>query len=219
MNGVSSRSAAMRTSWPANRSEALRSSAPGHEPGLGEDLEAVADPEHEPAVRRERRDRAHDRAEPGDDPGPHVVAVGEAARAGRPRRPRRGVACSCHRATGSAPARARAWSVSRSQLLPGKTTTPIRTRHAQPAPAGGADGRRGGPERLDRVGLDERVRQQLGGEPVDDRPGRRLVGGVDGQLDPPSDPDVVDAVDPEVAEAALDRPTLRDRGCRAWGSR
>ena len=51
-----------------------------HETGLGEDLEAVADAQHEPAVGRERADRAHDRAEPGDDAGPDVVAVGEAAR-------------------------------------------------------------------------------------------------------------------------------------------
>ena len=36
-----------------------------------------------------------------------------------------------------------------------------------------------------------------------------LVGRVDRQLDPPADPHVADALDPEVAEAALDRPTLR----------
>ena len=32
MNGVSSRSGAIATSWPANRSDALRSSAPGTSP-------------------------------------------------------------------------------------------------------------------------------------------------------------------------------------------
>ena len=52
---------------------------PGDEARLGQHLEAVADPEHEPAVRGEPGHRPHDRAEPGDDPGPHVVAVGEAA--------------------------------------------------------------------------------------------------------------------------------------------
>ena len=54
------------------------------------------------------------------------------------------------------------------------------------------------------------------GQPLDDRAGRRLVRRLDGQLDPPADPDVADPVDPEVAEAALDRATLRDRGCPAW---
>ena len=57
----------------------MRSSAPGHEAGLGQHLEAVADPEDEPAVRGERRHGAHHRAEPGDHAGPQVVAVGEAA--------------------------------------------------------------------------------------------------------------------------------------------
>ena len=51
-----------------------------HETGLREDLEAVADAQHEPAVGRERAHGAHDRAEPGDDSGPDVVAVGEATR-------------------------------------------------------------------------------------------------------------------------------------------
>ena len=51
-----------------------------HQAGLGEDLEAVADPEHQPAVAGERRHGAHDRAEPRDDAGPQVVAVREAAR-------------------------------------------------------------------------------------------------------------------------------------------
>ena len=88
-------------------------------------------------------------------------------------------------------------------------------RHAQPSPAPAADGGRRRAERLDREDLDQRVRQQLGGEPLDDRPGRRLVVGVDGQLDPPADADVADPLDPEVAEAALDRPTLRVEDARA----
>ena len=50
-----------------------------HEAGLGEDLEAVADAQDEAALRGERRDAAHHRAEPGDDAGADVVAVGEAA--------------------------------------------------------------------------------------------------------------------------------------------
>ena len=54
------------------------------------------------------------------------------------------------------------------------------------------------------------------GQPLDDGARRGLVGRVDGQLDAPADAHVADALDPEVAEAALDRPALRDRGCRAW---
>ena len=36
-------------------------------------------PRTRPPLGREVRDRPHDRAEPGDDPGPHVVAVREPA--------------------------------------------------------------------------------------------------------------------------------------------
>ncbi len=49
----------------------------GHEAGLGEHLEAVADPEHETALGGERADGTHHRAEPGDDTSPDVIAVGE----------------------------------------------------------------------------------------------------------------------------------------------
>src|SRR6185503_8087423 len=124
-------------------------------------------------------------------------------------------ACSCHRTTGSAPASSSAWTVSRSQLLPGKTTTPIRT-GISVVPRPDTHGRRCGCDRLDRVGLDERVREQLPGETLDDRPGFRLVRRVHGQLRSPADPDGTDALDPEVAEAALDRPALRveDPGLR-----
>src|SRR6185503_9159228 len=82
-------------------------------------------------------------------------------------------ACSCHRTTGSAPASSSAWTVSRSQLLPGKTTTPMRT-GISVLPCPDADGRRCPSDRLDRVGLDKRVRQQLPGEALDDRAGCRL---------------------------------------------
>ena len=72
-------------------------------------------------------------------------------------------------------------------------------------------------ERLDVVRLDQRVRQELARQPLDDRPRRRLVGRRHGQLDPPPDADAGHAVDPEVAEAALDGPALRieDAGLRA----
>ena len=110
-----------------------------------------------------------------------------------------------------------------SRFEPGKTTTPIRTltrrvpRRSRGRRRRRADERRRRPERLDLVRLDQRVREQLARQPLDDRPGRGLVGRRDRQLDPPADPDVADPVDPEVAEAALDGPALRveDPGLRA----
>ena len=95
--------------------------------------------------------------------------------------------------------------MSRSQLLPGKTTTPTRTaiRRAPPpiddAPA----------DRLDRVRLDERVREQLGRQALDDRARGGLVGGLDRQLHAATDADGADALDPEVPQAALHGPPLR----------
>ena len=47
---------------------------------LRQHLEAVADPEDEPAVVGEGRHGTHHRAEPGDHAGAEVVAIGEAAR-------------------------------------------------------------------------------------------------------------------------------------------
>src|SRR6476646_10268305 len=117
-------------------------------------------------------------------------------------------ASSCHSTPGSAPASSSAWTVSRSQLLPGKTTTPMRTGiSALPCPD--PDGRRGRAQGLDGEDLDQRVRQELAGKPLDGRARRCLVVGFDGQLDPPSDTDAGDPLDPEMAEAALDRPTRR----------
>ena len=49
------------------------------QPGLAEDLEAVADAEHESALLREVRDRLHRRREPCDCAAAQVVAVREAA--------------------------------------------------------------------------------------------------------------------------------------------
>ena len=53
-----------------------------HEPGLGEHLEAVADPEDQAPLAGERGHGPHHGAEAGDDAGPDVVAEREAARAG-----------------------------------------------------------------------------------------------------------------------------------------
>ena len=49
------------------------------QPRLGEDLEAVADSEHEAAVAGELGDRLHDRREARDRAAAEVVAVGEPA--------------------------------------------------------------------------------------------------------------------------------------------
>ena len=58
MNGVSSRSGGDRDlAATTKRRPRLRSSAPGSEAGLGQDLEAVADPEDEAAVARRSRRR------------------------------------------------------------------------------------------------------------------------------------------------------------------
>ena len=50
VNGVSSRSAAIVDVAAEEPQRPVAQQRPGHEPGLGEDLEAVADPEHEPAL-------------------------------------------------------------------------------------------------------------------------------------------------------------------------
>ena len=54
--------------------------------GFAQDLEAVADAEHRPAVPGERVDRGHDRREAGDRTRAQVVAVGEATRQDERRR-------------------------------------------------------------------------------------------------------------------------------------
>ena len=59
----------------------------GQQPGLEQDLEAVADAEHRSTPARELGHRRHDRREPRDGAGAQVVAVREAA--GQDRRRRR----------------------------------------------------------------------------------------------------------------------------------
>ena len=106
--------------------------------------------------------------------------------------------------------RRRALSASRSQLEPGKTTTPMRAVTRPPLPRR----RAAAPSVLDLERLDQRVRQQLAGQPLHDRPRRRLVRGVDRELDPPPDADADDALDAEVRQAALDGPALRVEDAR-----
>ena len=51
----------------------------GQQAGFAQDLEAVADAEHEPAARGVGPHRVHDTGPPGDGAAAQVVAVGEAA--------------------------------------------------------------------------------------------------------------------------------------------
>ena len=51
----------------------------GEQAGFGQDLEAVADAEHEPAIGGELLDGLHDGREFGDRPAAQVVAIGEAS--------------------------------------------------------------------------------------------------------------------------------------------
>ena len=104
-------------------------------------------------------DGPHDRAEPGDHAGPEVVAVGEAARQDDRRRRRRATPA---RATGRParrrPARGRGPRRGRS-CCPGRRRPRSGRVIAGARPA--ATERRRAAERLDRVGLDQRVRQEL----------------------------------------------------------
>ena len=58
----------------------VRQQRPGQQPGLAQNLEAVADPEHDPAGPRELCDLLHHRREPRDRASAQVVAVREASR-------------------------------------------------------------------------------------------------------------------------------------------
>ena len=63
---------------PADESEgAVRAQNSWEKACLAEDLEAVADPEHRPALTREGRYGGHDGSEPGDGAAAEVVTVGE----------------------------------------------------------------------------------------------------------------------------------------------
>ena len=64
------------------------------------------------------------------------------------------------------------------------------------------------PEQLDPVRLDERVREQLRGEPLDDRPGGRLVRRGHRELDAATHPDAGHPLDAQMRQAALHRTTL-----------
>ena len=200
MNGERSCCAAIATSRDDEAQRAVAQQGARNEPGLREHLEAVADPEHETAIRGERRDGTHDRREPGDDAGAEVVAVGEPAgqddgrdtvevgllvpeldglRAGEPQAMDRvGVA--------------------------------VRAREDNDAdPDGHAGTPAGRAQALDLELLDQRVAEQLVGESLDHGPGARLVSRLDRQLDASPDPHVAHRAHVEVRQALLHRAALR----------
>src|SRR5437016_10240246 len=51
----------------------------GQEPGFEQDLKAVTDAQHHPAMVGKMLHRPHDRREPGDGPGPQIIAVRKSA--------------------------------------------------------------------------------------------------------------------------------------------
>ena len=63
-----------------NFSAALRISTPGSSPRFAQDLKAVADAEHQPAIGRELAHRIHDRRAAGNRAAAQIVAVGKPAR-------------------------------------------------------------------------------------------------------------------------------------------
>ncbi len=180
----------------------------GQEMRLGQDLEAVADPEDEPAIGGERGHGAHHRAEPGDHAGPQVVAVGEAARQDHP-----GDAVEGRRLV---PQDDRLGAGDLERVDGIDVAVRAREQH-DPDP----DGHAGAPTIDEAAPISSTTYDSMSGfdrssdgEPLDRRPGGRRVVGGDRQLDPPADPDGGDALDPEVAEAALDRPALRVEDAR-----
>ncbi len=169
----------------------------GQQPGLGQDLEPVADPEHQPATLRVVAHGAHDRAEAGDRAGAQVVAVGEAAgqddRVG---------------ATQLGRSRARAAPLRRPRAAPRATR---RGRSSNP----GRRRRRPSTQYLDRPLLDEWIGQEVRRQPLDDRRGRRLpISASTVELDPPPDANVMHASRPELRQGRSRLPGPADRGCR-----
>ena len=164
VNGVSSRSATTRTSRPRKRSARLRSSAPGTSPASASTWKPLQIPSTSPPSRGEGRDGAHDRAEPRDHARAQVVAVREAA--------------GQHDRGGA---------VERALLVPqrhrlGARELEAAQRVAVAVRARGRRRRRSGSSRRPRLAdvagavqrsiverLDQRVREQLARQPLDDR--------------------------------------------------
>ena len=99
---------------------------PGQQPGLGEHLEAVADPTTGPPSAACVAHRVHDRREAGDGARAGGSRRGRSRRGRRPRRRRPTMRSPCHRSSASPPSASIASTASSSQFEPGKMTTPTR---------------------------------------------------------------------------------------------
>src|SRR5579862_8442428 len=64
----------------AELERAIADQRSGEKSRLAEDLEAVANAEHEPAICRKSLHLLHDGAEPGDGAGAQIISIAEAAR-------------------------------------------------------------------------------------------------------------------------------------------
>ena len=91
---------------------------------LAQDLEPVANAEHEATLRRKGPHRVHDRRAGRDCAATQIVAVGKAARHHREIGTGGNAVSACHTMTGSRPdTRRNVRAMSRSRLMPGKTMT------------------------------------------------------------------------------------------------
>ena len=186
-----------------------------HEPGLGEHLEPVADAEDEAALGREGRDGPHDRAEPGDDARAEVVPVREATGQDHRRH-----------------------ALERRLLVPehdrlGPDEVERRDRVAIAVAAredddADADAHQSDPLAAptsdDAAPIDSIAYASMSGFDSSSEASRstmaraaRLVVRIDRQLDAAPDAHGAHALDPEVAEAALDRATLGIEDARLGG--
>ena len=164
-------------------------------------------------------DGAHHRAEPGDDARPAGSRRRRSRRAGSTAATPSSEACLVPQLDrlGAGPGE----RVERVAIAVAarEDDDPDADRHAwrSPAVAGWHRGRRRrARDRFDGVRLDQRVRQQLAGQALDDGARRGLVGRLDGQLDPPADADGADAARCRGGRGCPRPPGPAGRGCRAW---
>ena len=131
---MSSARRAAPTSRQTKLSDAFARRTPGQQAGLGEDLEAVADAEHEPARVGERADRAHDGRGSCDGAAAEVVAEREPAGRTTAAVPSGSSSSACQ--TRGAERR----DASGRAVRPGRRSSPGRRRPRLPAEASGSSG-------------------------------------------------------------------------------
>ena len=202
MNGVSSRSAAIGTSRPRNRSPRLRSSAPGTSPASARTWNPLQIPSTSPPSSANAATERITGVNRAITPGPQVVAVGEAARQDdrRDAIERRLLVPQRH-GLGAGPLQ----RVERVAVA----VAPREDDDADPHAHAGT------PVADDAAPIDSIAYASMSGLASSSPASRSTTasaaassGGVDRQLDASPDADRADALDPEVAEAALDRATL-----------